>query len=110
MFPEYNSPSAYRKPSHDTESDGENDYNDFSQTLDERNDDSHDSTLVLREERVAPNEENVINKNDAAALDFTPVVHCDTESIPNDNGNEPYPLEEITSPSNNQPQPEPQPV
>ena len=50
------------------------------------------------------------NENDAAVLDFTPVVHCDTESILNDNGNEPYLLEEITSPSDNQPQPEPQPV
>ena len=65
---------------------------DSSQVLDGRNDDSNDSTLVLKENRVEPNEESVTNENDAAALDFTPVVHCDMESIPNDNGNEPYPL------------------
>ena len=105
--PEYNSPSAYHKPSHDTESDGENDCNDSSQVLDGRNDDSNDSTLVLKENRVEPNEESVTIENDAAPLDFTPVVHCDMESIPNDNGNEPYPLEEITSQPDNQPQPEP---
>ena len=106
--PEYNLPSAYHKPSHDTESDGENDCNDSSQVLDGRNDDSNDSTLVLKENRVEPNEESVTNENESAALDFTPVVHCDMESIPNDNGNEPYPLEEITSQPDNQPQPEPQ--
>ena len=36
---EYNSPSAYHKPSRDMESDGENDCNDSSQVLDGRNDD-----------------------------------------------------------------------